>query len=149
MTATNQKKLLDKVDAMLAKTKLSDQSSSLPITAENLTALSLRLEALFGVNRIYLDQSLTGKKLASLLKTNTTYLSYLVNTVYKSSIPQFINRHRVADAKNMLGDPTHNNLTLEAVGRQCGFNSRSSFNRAFRDETGVTPLEFKNFRQKT
>ncbi len=144
----SRKKLLDQVDAMLSKSRLPDQTSSLPMTVDSMTALSLRLDALFEVNRIYRDQTLTGKRLSELLKTNTTYLSHLVNTYYKCSIPQFLNRYRVAEARALLADPANNNLTLEAVGRLCGFNSKSSFNRAFRDETGVTPQEFKNFRQK-
>jgi len=141
--------LLDSIDRMIAKTRLPEVSTGQLVTPEYLAALGMRLESLFKVNKIYRDGTLTSKKLAETLQTNTTYLSFLINSNYKSSIPQFINKHRIAEARILLADPHNNKLTIEALGRQCGFSSKTSFNRVFRDETGTTPLEFKNFKQNS
>lgn len=140
--------LLSRLDKIIAKTKLSQPSSNIPATAEYLTTLGLKLETLFMVNKIYRDGGLTAKKLAGMLNTNTTYLSFLINNSYQSSIPQYITNYRITEAKNLLSNPDFNKLTIEGLGTLCGFNSKSSFNRAFLAEVGMTPQEYKNFKQQ-
>ncbi len=140
--------LLSRLDKIIAKTRLSESSTTIPASPEYLTTLGLKLEALFVVNKIYRDGSLTAKKLAGMLNTNTTYLSFLINTNYQSSIPQYITNYRVNEAKNLLSDPEFNKITIEGLGTLCGFNSKSSFNRAFLAEVGMTPQEYKTYKQQ-
>lgn len=144
----NQRVLLSRLDKIIAKTRLSQSSSNIPASSEYLTTLGLKLETLFVVNKIYRDGGLTAKKLAGMLNTNTTYLSFLINTSYQSSIPQYIINYRIAEAKSFLSNPEFNKLTIEGLGAMCGFNSKSSFNRAFLAEVGMTPQEYKNFKQQ-
>ena len=140
--------LLTRLDKIIAKTRLSQSSTTILASPEYLTALGLKLEALFVVNKIYRDGNLTAKKLAGILNTNTTYLSFLINTNYQSSIPQYITNYRINEAKTLLSDPEFNKITIEGLGTLCGFNSKSSFNRAFLAEVGMTPQEYKNYKQQ-
>jgi AraC-like DNA-binding protein len=142
------KNLRTQLEKMIAKTNQHSSTSNLSVSEEYLQALNLRLENLFTVNKIFRDPELTSKKLSDILNTNTTYLSYLINTNHKCSIPQFINRHRISEAKLMLSDSEYNKLKLESVAQSCGFNSKSSFNRSFKSEEGITPMEYKAFRQQ-
>jgi AraC-like DNA-binding protein len=50
--------------------------------------------------------------------------------------------YRIRHAKELLGDISKQNITIEAIGFESGFTTRSSFYRAFKEETGITPKEF-------
>ena len=55
---------------------------------------------------------------------------------------RLINHHRIERAKRLLADPDRNQPIL-AVAFECGFGSVGSFNRAFKDEVGMTPRAFR------
>jgi AraC-like DNA-binding protein len=50
----------------------------------------------------------------------------------------------VQEVKEMLLNPVFSHYSVLGVGLECGFNSKSSFNRIFKEETGFTPSEFKS-----
>ena len=54
----------------------------------------------------------------------------------------FVNSYRIAEAKKLLLDPNKYNLTIEAIGNESGFKSKSAFNGAFKKITGMTPSAF-------
>ena len=53
-----------------------------------------------------------------------------------------MNEYRVEEFKRQIQNPQNKHLTLLAVALDCGFNSKSTFNRAFKNATGTTPKEF-------
>ena len=55
----------------------------------------------------------------------------------------FINAHRIEHAKSMLSDACHDARSVSSIAYACGFNSIGPFNRAFKDEVGVTPSAFR------
>lgn len=69
-------------------------------------------------------------------------LSQLLNDNLGKSFAQFINEHKVEEAKIMLKE--NNSFTLEAIGYEAGFSSKSSFYATFKKITGKTPSEYKN-----
>jgi AraC-like DNA-binding protein len=52
--------------------------------------------------------------------------------------------YRIREAKILLKDPEHEQLTIEDLADEVGYNSKSAFNRSFKKHTGLTPSEFKN-----
>ncbi|TNE56195.1 MAG: helix-turn-helix domain-containing protein [Bacteroidetes bacterium] len=90
----------------------------------------------------FLDQELTLFKLAKDLDTNTKYLSVVINREFKQSFIHFVNEYRVNAIKQDLVEPKHQNLTIEAMAQNVGFKSKSSFNAAFKRNTGKTPTEY-------
>jgi AraC-like DNA-binding protein len=50
--------------------------------------------------------------------------------------------YRIRHAKELLCDTSNQNITIEAIGFESGFTTRSSFYRAFKEQTGITPKEF-------
>jgi len=68
-------------------------------------------------------------------------LSQLLNDNLDKNFTNYINEYRIEEAKNMI--LTENQLTLEAIGQECGFNSKSTFYAAFKKVTGTTPAKFK------
>lgn len=89
----------------------------------------------------YLDQDLSILKLAKDLGTNTKYLSHVINTEFNQNFINYINEFRIAEVKDKLLEGNLN-LTIEALGQNAGFKSKSSFNAAFKKSTGHTPSIF-------
>jgi AraC-like DNA-binding protein len=95
----------------------------------------------------YLDQDLTILKLSKDLNTNTKYLSYVINHEFNQNFINFINDFRIEEVKrNLLVENQY--LTIEALGQNAGFKSKSSFNAAFKKSTGMTPSNYMKLKQK-
>ena len=88
----------------------------------------------------YLDHSLTIYVLAKRLKTNSKYLSQVINQEFDKSFIHFINEYRVQESKKLLLEDS--NFTIEAKSFMVGFKSKSSFNIAFKKNTGMTPSDY-------
>ena len=91
----------------------------------------------------YLSEDISAHKLAELLETNTSYLSQVINEHFDTNFNGMINKYRVDRAQEMLLDKEYEKYTIEAIGRECGFKSKSSFNQAFKKYTGLTPSYYK------
>lgn len=100
------------------------------------------LKRMMEEERLYRDPGLSLKTLAVRLNTNTKYLSQVVNVHFGGNLQVFLNHYRVEEAKSRLLDEELSGLTLYGVAMQCGFRNKSTFYKAFRHATGLTPLEF-------
>ena len=69
-------------------------------------------------------------------------LSPVINHNYGDNFNNFINERRIIYFISLLKDPVNRRLTLEALSRDAGFTSRSTFINAFRKRTGVTPSQY-------
>lgn len=101
-----------------------------------------KIDTLMHENQLYLQPELTLADVAHQLKTNTSVLSAIINGVYKKNFNDFVNEYRVEEFKRQIQNPQNKHLTLLSVALDCGFNSKSTFNRAFKNATGTTPKEF-------
>jgi len=101
-------------------------------------------EKVFLKDEIFIQPDITLQKLAELLKTNTTYLSRFINDEYKTNFSQLLNQHRIENACSLLLSDKMDNLTIEAIAQAAGFNSKSTFNSAFRSIKGVTPTQWRD-----
>lgn len=90
----------------------------------------------------YLEAELTLSELAKRLKTNTNTLSAAINQAYGKNFNDFVNAYRVEAVKKMLNDDSVQHLSLLGIAYECGFNSKSTFNRAFKKATGVAPSAY-------
>jgi AraC-like DNA-binding protein len=66
-----------------------------------------------------------------------------INSCSGYNFKEYINKYRILHAKEMLSDPKFSALSIAAIAYDCGFNSLSSFNSAFKKITGKTPSSFK------
>ncbi len=96
------------------------------------------------VEKVYLDGDLTIETLSTALGTNRNVLSKLVNHHLGRSFPALINQYRINEAIRLLGNPSTQNYTIEAVAQMCGYNNRQVFHNAFKKETGLTPVAFRD-----
>ena len=81
------------------------------------------------------------ESMAALLNTNPCYLSRLFNRSINCGITEYANRLRIEDAKNML---KQTNDTVLSIAMDCGFESIRTFNRVFKNFTGVTPKVYRD-----
>ena len=93
--------------------------------------------------KLYLDSSLTIHSLANQLNSNNKYISQLINNDFKKNFVLFVNEYRIREAKELLLDEANNNLTIESIGYDAGFKSKSAFNAVFKKITNQTPSEFR------
>ncbi len=93
--------------------------------------------------RVYLDEDLNLAKLSKLLGIPAARLSETLNKHMKTTFYDLINKHRIIEAIAMLKDPASNKLSIEGIGFECGFKSKSTFFKLFKRETGLTPRMYK------
>jgi AraC-like DNA-binding protein len=70
-------------------------------------------------------------------------LTEVLNTEIGRNFYQFVNEYRVSEIKKMLANPGYANYSIDAIGYECGFNSKSSFYSVFKKSTGMTPAQYK------
>lgn len=91
----------------------------------------------------FLNASLTLYDLAKDTGISSRELSILINHTLNKHFFDFINEYRIKKAMDLIQDSNDEKLTILEILYQVGFNSKSSFNTAFKKHTGITPTEFK------
>lgn len=92
---------------------------------------------------LYLNEELTIADLASKLGYSTKTISHTINNGLHKSFSLFINEYRVNLFKKKKASGNFEHLSIMGLAYECGFNSKSSFNRIFKEITGITPNEIK------
>ena len=91
----------------------------------------------------FLDSDLTIQNLADQVNMSVRDLSVLINYHFEQHFYNFINTYRINKAKQLFLDPTLKHLTISEIFYKIGFNSKSSFNTAFKKQEGITPTEYR------
>lgn len=102
-----------------------------------------RINELMASQRVYLEPELTLTELAKKMGTNPSLLSKVINARFEMSFNDLINQFRVEEAIRLMGDAKYKNFNLLAIAFDAGFNSKSTFNRAFKKKTGKNPKDYQ------
>ena len=94
-------------------------------------------------NLFYLDSELSLTSLAQDLDIHPNSLSKIINEGLGKNFSDFINDYRVHAVLDRLKDFNYDHITLLGISFECGFNSKTTFNRVFKNVTGKTPIDFK------
>lgn len=92
--------------------------------------------------RLYENPRLALTDIATRLQTNPTLISRAVNHCFGMNFNDFINQYRVDAVKEKLTQGIQAQHTLLSIAYDCGFNSKSTFNRAFKKSTGLSPKDY-------
>lgn len=111
--------------------------------AEKSYAFAESVDATMEHGRLWLDQNLSLSDLARKLNTNRTYLSNYFSSTRKTTFYDYVNALRI-EKESVPLISNHPEYTLEYIAQQSGFNSLSTFRRAFRKVTGHTPGHFRD-----
>jgi len=107
-----------------------------------------RLRETVAANRLYGDAELTLATLAVKLNIHPHDLSRIINVGLEKNFSDFINEFRVREISRKMRDPAYDRLTLLGIAYESGFNSKTTFNRVFKEMTGKTPAEYKHILEK-
>ncbi len=116
------------------KTALLDAHS----TAEH----SSRLMNHISKNKPYLNPDLSLRDLAHQIDIHPNHLSWILNQSIGKNYNRFINQYRIEAFKSKAKARENENLTIEGLAYESGFNSKTVFNTYFKSETGLTPKQY-------
>lgn len=101
-----------------------------------------KIAALIYEKKCYENPELALTDVAEALQTNIAIVSKTINQGFQMNFNDFINYHRVEAVKKAFEMGKHQKSTLLGIAFDCGFNSKATFNRAFKKSTGLSPKEF-------
>ena len=102
-----------------------------------------KLRKLMDEQKLFLDPELTLSKLSDSTKIPVRSLSEVINTRVGQNFYDYINSYRIREALDIFTSSTGKQKTVLEVLYESGFNNKSSFNQAFKKQTGHTPTEFR------
>lgn len=95
------------------------------------------------VQKKYRDKNYSAKDMAKELKTNTRYLSAVVNSRFGMNLSELKNKYRIAEALHLLTDKRYVDMNIEEISAKVGFANRQSFYGAFYKFVGKTPNTYR------
>jgi AraC-like DNA-binding protein len=102
-----------------------------------------KLEQFMLTEKPFLNPSLTIQDISNTIQIPTRELSILINHQLNQHFYDFVNSYRIEQAKEILKDSTKSKVTILEILYEVGFNSKSSFNTAFKKHTGYTPTDYR------
>ncbi len=94
-------------------------------------------------DKLYLNTDLTLHSLAAHIKIPPKTVSIVLNQYISKSFNEFVNAYRIQAFKDKIKEPEAARLTIEGLAEHCGFNSKATFQRVFKDMTGKLPSDFR------
>jgi AraC-like DNA-binding protein len=101
-----------------------------------------KIEILMIIDKMYKNPELVISDLSSKLGTHSKKVSQVINQGFNLNFNDFINHHRIKALLQKIEKGEHNIQTLLSIALECGFNSKSTFNRAFKRATALSPKEY-------
>lgn len=135
----------NEVNAHLVKITLDEASEELvakKVEIKNSTNKVEMINAYFLNNKEYLDNTFTIEDLADAISLSRHEVSEIINHQMNTSFYQLLAKYRIDYAKGLLLE--RQNLTIEAIVGECGFSSKSTFNKYFKMFVGKTPSVYRN-----
>lgn len=126
------------------ETKRKYEKSALSPDQEE--AILSKLNHLVQSEKLYLNSDLSLSKLAERLGTSSHYVSQVLNDRLGQTFFDWLATHRIAEAQQLLNDPTTTHLKIEEIAERVGYNAPSAFHTAFKRITGQTPASFRSAR---
>ena len=112
------------------------------LTEEASAELHQELKRVMAEESLYRKADLSINDLSSKLGVHPNYLSQIINQKERMNFYDFVNTYRIEEFKRLVATPKGQQFTLLSLAYDCGFSSKSSFNRYFKKATGQTPSEY-------
>lgn len=113
-----------------------------PATNVDIEAWKEKIYEVVVKNRLYSNPELTLSDVAAAVGANTSIVSRTINSGFSQNFNDFINSYRVAEVRQKLEAGAGAQMTIMSLAYDAGFNSKPTFNRAFKKFTGKNPKDF-------
>jgi len=127
---------------IISKTQQTYKKSGLQ--KDDMISIYEKLEKLMETQQLYLQPSLSLKELSQKSKIPQHHITQTLNDYASINFYDYINAYRINMFKQKIQQGDAENFSLLGIAFDCGFNSKSSFNRIFKKTTGQSPSEYKN-----
>jgi AraC-like DNA-binding protein len=105
--------------------------------------ISARVTTYLKTNKSYLIPDYSLQMMAEELQISRQNLSQVINESQHKNFYQLINEFRIKEVKEKMADTKFEIYTVLGIAFECGFNSKTTFNRIFKESTGKTPSEYR------
>jgi AraC-like DNA-binding protein len=102
-----------------------------------------RVQKIMEEDKIFLEQNLNIEQFSSRLGMPVKEVSAVINKHFGTNFFEYINSHRVNEAKALLADKSMEDKTILDILLDSGFNSKSAFHRFFKRLVGMSPTEYR------
>lgn len=111
------------------------------LSQERMARIAEKLKTCMLEDRLFTENELSLRHLADATNTSENHLSETFSQYLKTNFFQFVNEYRINEAKHLL---QRADSSITTIAFDIGYNSRSTFNTAFKKSTGLTPSAFRN-----
>ncbi len=122
---------------------LAEELTHLNLSTETIEFYKAKLHSVMESEQLFLDANLSLERLSTHVDIPKQHISYIINTTLSSNFYEWLAKYRVAYATQILSNGS-DNLKLEFLANLCGFNSRTSFTRYFKQINGLSPSEYRS-----
>ena len=133
-------------ETLIKYKKESQKIASRPDKPDASEQLALDIRQLFETEKLHRRQGLTAADVAQRLDISSRHLTGVISQYYGKNFVKYVNTFRVEDAIDMLKEQgeggKYAHYTVQAIGEEVGFSGRNAFYSAFKQITGVAPLEY-------
>jgi AraC-like DNA-binding protein len=112
------------------------------LSSDKIDTMKKSLESLMSNDKIFVKNDLTLSALSKTMEAKPNDLSWLLNEEYTTTFYDFINQYRVKEFLAKVQNNEHLKSTILGLAMDCGFNTKSTFNKAFKKNTTKTPSEY-------
>ncbi|TLX71837.1 helix-turn-helix domain-containing protein [Labilibacter sediminis] len=113
------------------------------LSKDESTIIFERLESYMKHEKVFLNPKLSVDELTEKLDVSNVTFSQVLNKFKNIGFYEYVNNYRVEEFKDRLKEDKLHNLTLLGLAEECGFSSKSSFYRAFKKATNMTPAQYE------
>ena len=110
---------------------------------EDLNSLMKHVDSYMRSTEAFVRTELTIIDLAEKMKVHPKRISACINTIFNQNFNSYVNQLRIKKAENLLSDQSSSYYSIEGIGKEVGFHSKSAFYSAFKKVTGTTPTKYK------
>lgn len=121
-----------------APTKSSPASS---LAEDKMEQIANKLKEVMSKDSLFLEDDLSLRRLSDVIAVSENHISETFSQFLNTNFFQFVNSYRIERAMSLL---TSTNKTISVIAFDVGFNSKSTFNTAFKKTAGTTPTAYRN-----
>ncbi|GAA4276203.1 helix-turn-helix domain-containing protein [Aquimarina mytili] len=113
-----------------------------PLSDTRSEEIQQQIQVFFCEEKRYLDPNLKIADLSHTINVPSHHISQVLSERMNSNFYEILNHHRIEKAKEMLQSGALQKISVQAIGEECGFSSKTSFYRAFKKITSMTPKQY-------